>query len=74
MKIFYDKEVDAAYIKLSDVKPTGVIEVEGGINIDTTNKNEIVGIEILDASQKFSLESLFSCDFHETYLLDKANL
>ncbi len=73
MKIFYDKEVDAAYIKLSDVKPTGVIEVEGGINIDTTNKNEIVGIEILNASKKFSLESLFSCDFHENYLLDQAN-
>ncbi|MCL4496907.1 MAG: DUF2283 domain-containing protein [Deltaproteobacteria bacterium] len=73
MKIYYDKEVDAAYIKLSDDKPTGVIEIEGGINIDTTDKNEIVGIEILNASKKFSLESLFSCDFHENYLLDQAN-
>lgn len=27
MKIYYDKEVDAAYIRLSDENPSGVIEV-----------------------------------------------
>ncbi|MBU4320092.1 MAG: DUF2283 domain-containing protein [Thermodesulfovibrionales bacterium] len=27
MKIYYDKEVDAAYIKLSDENPSGVVEV-----------------------------------------------
>ncbi|RZD18211.1 MAG: DUF2283 domain-containing protein [Candidatus Acididesulfobacter diazotrophicus] len=73
MKIYYDKDVDAAYLRLSDDIPTGVIEVKEGLNIDTTDKNEIVGIEILDASKKFSLKSLFSCEYNEDYLLDKAN-
>jgi len=54
MKTYYDKEVDAAYIRLSDENPSGVIEVSEGINLDTTTgTGEIVGIEILDASKSF---------------------
>ena len=36
MKVHYDKEVDALYIKLSNQKPDGVIEIAEGVNIDTT--------------------------------------
>ena len=43
MKIFYDQEVAAAYVKLFDANPTGVI----------------VGIEILDAAKKFLVKSSF---------------
>ncbi len=32
MKISYDKEVDAAYIKLSNLQPSRVIEMSEGIN------------------------------------------
>lgn len=63
MKIYYDKEVDAAYIKLSDMEPKGVIEISEGINVDVTEKDEIVGIEILDASKKFPLKSLFVYEY-----------
>ncbi len=73
MKIYYDKEIDAAYIKLSDVKPSGVIEISEGINVDTTETGEIVGIEILDASKKFPLKSLFTCEFDSDLLLSKAS-
>jgi len=59
MKISYDKEVDAAYIKLSDQKPSGVVEIAEGVNLDMTQAGEIAGIEILNASKKFPLESLF---------------
>ncbi len=59
MKIYYDAEVDAAYIKLSDKNPTGVIEIAEGLNIDVTEEGEIVGIEILDTSKKFPIQSLF---------------
>jgi len=72
MKIYYDKEVDAAYIRLSDKDPSGVIEISEGVNIDSTEAGEIVGIEILDASKKFPLESLFSCEFDSELLLEKA--
>jgi len=72
MKIYYDKEVDAAYIKLSEQEPTGVIEVSEGINVDVTDKDEIVGIEILDASKKFPLKSLFVYEYESELSLSKA--
>lgn len=59
MKIQYDKEVDTAYIKLSNLRPTGVVEIIEGFNIDTTDEGKIVGIEILSASKKFPIENLF---------------
>ncbi len=59
MKIFYDKETDSAYIELSQETPTGVVEVSEGVNIDTTDNNKIVGIELLNASTKFSVDTLF---------------
>jgi uncharacterized protein YuzE len=68
MKIFYDKEVDAAYIRLSKQKPSGVIEIAEGLNVDMTDKAQIVGIEILNASKKFPLRSLFVCDFDDNLL------
>jgi len=71
MKIHYDKEVDAAYIRLSDQEPSGVIEVAEGINIDVTDRGEIVGIEILDASKKFPIKSLFTCEYDSELLLGK---
>jgi len=72
MKIQYDKEVDAAYIKLSDLKPTGVVEIIEGLNIDTTEDGKIVGIEILHASKKFPVENLFKFEIeNKYYLVDK---
>ena len=36
MKVHYDDEVDALYLKLGDQKPDGAVEIAEGINIDTT--------------------------------------
>jgi len=69
MKISYDKEADAAYIRLSDLQPAGVIEVAEGINVDVTDGDEIVGIEILNAARKFPLKSLFTCEYEADQLL-----
>jgi uncharacterized protein YuzE len=63
MIIHYDKNVDAAYLKLSDDQPTGVIEIAEGINVDVTEEGGIVGIEILDVKKKFPLKSLFICEY-----------
>jgi len=60
MKIEYDKEVDAIYIKLSSKKPSGVIETKEGINLDVNEKDELIGIEILNASEKIKLKSFTS--------------
>ncbi len=52
MKISYDDEVDALYFKLGDQKPEGVTEISEGVNLDITANGKLVGIEILDASEK----------------------
>lgn len=59
MKIYYDEEVDSLYLELYDTKPDGVIEIEEGINIDTTNKGKLRGIEILEASKKIDIDTIF---------------
>ncbi len=51
MRISYDKNADAVYIKLSELQPDGVVEIPEGVNLDTTSDNKLVGIEILDASK-----------------------
>lgn len=53
MKVSYDRETDSAYIQLSPKEPSGAIEVKDGFNVDTTDKGEIVGIEILEFTKKF---------------------
>ncbi len=60
MKVFYDDEVDAIYIELSDTKPESVIEISEGINIDITSDGKIAGIEIINASEKIDLRTMFS--------------
>jgi uncharacterized protein YuzE len=60
MRIHYDNEVDALYLKPGDELPEGVIEIAEGISIDTTSEDKIVGIEILDASKKIDLKTILS--------------
>lgn len=60
MKISYDKDVDALYIEISNEKPDGVIEIKEGVNIDVTEDSRIVGLEILNASKKVSLDSFYN--------------
>ena len=60
MKVYYDKEVDALYIKLGNKAPEGVIEISEGVNLDTTSKGKIVGLEILDASKKMDIKTILS--------------
>jgi len=60
MIVQYDEEVDALYLKFSDVTPDGVVEVAEGVNLDTTKDGQITGIEILGASEKMSVSTILS--------------
>ncbi len=60
MKVHYDREVDALYIKLGNLKPDGVVEIIEGVNLDTTSEKKIVGIEILNASEKINIKTILS--------------
>ena len=68
VKITYDKNADAAYIYLTDIPPAGVaftypcdpIEINGMINLDFDKNNQLLGIEIMDASKKLPKEIIES--------------
>lgn len=60
MRVYYDKEVDALYIKLGSKSPDGVIEISEGVNLDTTSEGKLVGIEILNASKKMDIKTILS--------------
>jgi len=60
MKVHYDEEIDALYLKLSDQNPDGVIEITEGVNIDTTADGKLTGIEILKASKKMDINTILS--------------
>lgn len=58
MKIEYDKQADALYILLRDARVDDNIDTEEGVTVDLDEKRHIVGIEILDASKKLSLQDI----------------
>ena len=59
MKITYDAEADAVYIYLSDnVHLPETREIEENINMDFNEHNQLVGIEILAASERLNLSFL----------------
>jgi uncharacterized protein YuzE len=58
MKIEYSKNVDALYVKFREVKIADSMDIEEGVTIDLDENGHIVGIEILDASEKLELSEL----------------
>jgi len=64
MKISYDIEVDALYIKLGEERPEGVTEISEGVNLDITQEGKLVGIEILEASKKIDMKTIL---YHSSY-------
>jgi uncharacterized protein YuzE len=75
MRVYYDNEVDALYLELSDEKPEGVSEISEGVNLDVTKSKKLVGIEILDASKKFDIQTILSYNlkFNKDVLLQKSH-
>jgi uncharacterized protein YuzE len=58
MKIEYSKGVDALYIRLREARITDSIDIEEGVTVDIDEKGHIVGLEILDASEKLDISEL----------------
>ena len=58
MKIEYDRDADALYIQLKNAQVDDNIDIEEGVTVDLDGGKHIVGIEILDASKKLSLENI----------------
>ena len=58
MKVTYDKEVDAVFMRLSQKRPKGAIELQEGIILHVTEDEKIVGIEILNARKRLPVATL----------------
>jgi len=58
MKIEYSKNIDALYIRLRDAGIADSIDIEEGVTADLDEQGHIVGLEILDASEKLNVSEL----------------
>ena len=47
MKIEYDKEVDALYIRIQEKEVARTQEVSDGVNIDFDDAGRLIGLEVL---------------------------
>jgi len=51
MKIKYDKKVDALYFTLAKGKYSDSVKVSENVMVDKDSKGNILGIEVLDATE-----------------------
>jgi uncharacterized protein YuzE len=60
MKIEYDREVDALYIRIQEKEVSHTKEVEEGVNLDFDEEGKIIGLEIIGATERYSLKDIFN--------------
>lgn len=60
MKITYDPEVDAIYIQFRDAEPARAVDIEDGVTADLDADGHIVGLEVLDATDRLGNRPLDS--------------
>ena len=54
MKVSFDRDADALYIRFSDDEIAETAEVRPGLMLDYDAKGRIVGLEILNASESLA--------------------
>ena len=52
MRLHVDKEADALYLRLDDSKIVESEEVSPGVVLDFNERNQVVGIEMLNLSKR----------------------
>jgi len=65
MRIHYSQEADVLYIRLNDTDIENSDEVTDDVIMDYDKKGNIVGIEILSASQKADVSELIIQEFEK---------
>jgi uncharacterized protein YuzE len=63
MKITYDPEADALYIELRRVQAFDSVDIEEGVTADLDAEGHIIGLEVLDASERLSPAELKTVEF-----------
>ena len=68
MRISYDEKTDSLYVRLKEIPYCESDEVKEGVLLDYDDKGNVIGIEILNASEYLSSDELASL----TYNVEKA--
>jgi uncharacterized protein YuzE len=63
MKVHFDEKIDALYFRLDDSKIVDSEEVKPGIVLDYNDKNQVVGVEILNVKKRVPEASLKEMKF-----------
>jgi uncharacterized protein YuzE len=71
MKIEYDREVDALYIRLQEKYVARTLEIEEGLNLDLDENGSLIGLEVLDATERYSLADIFNISTENLILEEK---
>ena len=58
MKVSYDPEVDAVFLRLTDAAIVESEEVQHGLVVDFDKEGKIVALEFLNAKERFSAEAI----------------
>ncbi len=70
MKIEYDKDVDALYIRIQENQVARTQEISEGVNVDFDSEGKLIGLEVIDATKLYSLADIFNLST-ENLILDK---
>ena len=70
MKIEYDKEVDALYIRIQEKHVSRTEEVSEGVNLDFDEEGRLIGLEVLGAVERYSSADIFNLST-ENLIFDK---
>ncbi len=71
MKIEYDREVDALYIRLQDKIVNRTTEINEGLNLDFDENGKLIGLEVLGASKRYTLADIFNISTENLFLEDR---
>ncbi len=72
MKIEYDKEVDALYIRIQEKKVARTKEIEEGVNVDLDENGKVIGLEIIGATERYSREDIFKLSTENLMMTEAA--
>jgi len=63
MRVRYDEQVDALYIRLKEISYYESDEIREGVIVDYDKDGNVIGIEILDVSEYLSSDELTTVKF-----------
>jgi uncharacterized protein YuzE len=60
MRIEYDPQADALYIRFRAAAPAENLDIEDGVTVDFDSERRIIGIEFLSVSRRLPADALSS--------------